>query len=58
MWDCVRSCGCECGQRKEQNQETLKGMCVGGGEWVVCTGEGTSKKVEKNYKKEISEKII
>lgn len=35
-------------------------MCVGGGrgEWVVCTGEGTSKKVEKNYKKEISEKII
>ena len=34
-------------------------VCVwGGGEWVVCTGEGTSKKVEKNYKKEISEKII
>ena len=42
----MRLCGCECRQRKEQNEETFKGVWGGQWrEWVVCRGE------KKNSKK-------
>lgn len=46
-WDSVRLCGCECRQRKEQNEETFKGVWGGQWrEWVVFRGE---KKTAKNW---------